>query len=151
MIIPTGWNAETLWIVAALLMQGGLALGLAWYLGFVRVPLVVKGQVSIRRVALARDAWPDRATQVSNAFDNQFQLPLLLFAAVLVALLFGPTGLEALLAWLFVASRYVHAFIHLTDNHVIRRFWAYTVGLLVLCLLWLDLVLRLMARALGAL
>jgi hypothetical protein len=37
----------------------------------------------------------------------------------------------------------VHAWVHVTDNHVIRRFGAYLAGLVVLCLFWLDLIVRL--------
>ena len=61
-----------------------------------------------------------------------------------MALHFGPTLLEIVLAWLFVVSRYAHAFVHVTDNHVIRRFAAYFVGLLLLCVFWLDLAVRLL-------
>jgi hypothetical protein len=43
----------------------------------------------------------------------------------------------------------VHAWIHLTDNHVIRRFWAYAAGFILLCLLWLDLAVRLLLNAMG--
>ena len=50
-------------------------------------------------------------------------------------------------AWLFVALRYVHAFIHLTSNDVRQRFAVYTAGLAVLGLLWLWLVLRLVILA----
>jgi hypothetical protein len=143
------WSSDILWLLAALLAQGGLALGIALYLGFVRVPLVVRGEVHLRDVALSRNAWPEREKQVSNAFDNQFQLPLLLYVAVFAALYLGPSLLEVLLAWLFVASRYVHACIHLTNNHVIRRFAAYTAGLVVICILWLDLLVRLLLTATG--
>lgn len=144
------WSSHILWLLAALLAQGGLALGIVIYLGFVRVPLVVRGEVHLRDVALSRSAWPEREKQVSNAFDNQFQLPLLLYVAVFAALYLGPSLLEVLLAWLFVASRYVHAFVQLTDNHVIRRFGAYTAGLVLLCALWLDLLVRLLLAASGA-
>lgn len=144
------WSSDILWLLAALLAQGGLALGIVLYLGFVRVPLVVRGEVHLREVALSRSAWPEREKQVSNAFDNQFQLPLLLYVAVFAALYLGPSLLEVLLAWLFVVSRYVHAWIHLTDNHVIRRFGAYTAGLALLCILWLDLLVRLLLTASGS-
>jgi hypothetical protein len=146
----TASTPETLWLVAALMLQVALTLAIILYLGFIRVPLIVRGEVSIRKVALSREAWPDREKQVSNALDNQFQLPLLFLVAALVALMFGATAVEAVLAWLFVISRYAHAFIHLTDNHVIRRFWAYVAGFVVLCMLWLDLAIRLIARAAGA-
>ncbi|OEO31003.1 hypothetical protein VW23_018510 [Devosia insulae DS-56] len=132
------------WLIAAILAQGALALGLLWYLGTIRIPTVMKGEVRIDDIALERQGWPKREWQASNAFDNQFQLPVLFYVGAGLALYFGPTLFEIVLAWLFVVSRYAHAFVHITDNHVIRRFAAYFVGLLLLCVFWLDLVLRLL-------
>ena len=132
-----------LWLIAAILTQGALALGLLWYLGTIRIPMVMKGEVRVDDIALDRNAWPARERQASNAFDNQFQLPVLFCVGALLALYFGPTIFEVLLAWLFVVTRYVHAYVHVTDNHVVRRFAAYFAGLLILCVLWLDLVVRL--------
>ena len=76
-------------------------------------------------------------------------MPVLLFVAALVGLYFGSSPIEAVLAWLFVASRYVHAFIHLTSNHVQRRFFAYATGVIILALFWVELIVRLVAVAVG--
>jgi len=143
-------DAAAYWLIGAMLLQGALALGLIWYLGFVRIPMIVRGEVRVREIALSRTAWPEREKQVSNAVDNQFQLPVLFHVACLLSLAFGSGPLEVVLALAFVLSRYVHAFIHVTSNHVIRRFWAYTAGLALLCGLWLVLVVRLVLVATGA-
>lgn len=134
-------------LIVAMLAQGALALGLVWYLGSIRIPMILRGEVSIRDIALSRQGWPEREKQVSNAVDNQFQLPLLFYVACGLALALGPTWFNVVLAWAFVVSRYLHAAIHITDNNVIRRFWAYTVGLGILTVFWLVLVLQLMAVA----
>lgn len=136
-------------LVAALLAQGVIAFVLLLKLGAVRIPMITRGEVRLRDMALSRDIWPERARQLSNAFDNQFQLPVLFYVAGILALVFGPTLFELLLAWAFVLSRIVHAVIHATDNHVIRRFFAYLVGLSILGLFWLDLCVRLVLHALG--
>lgn len=132
-----------------MLLQGALALGLIWYLGMVRVPMVINGQVKVRNIATDRSGWPEPERKVSNAVDNQFQLPVLFHVACLVAIAFGATPIEVALALAFVVSRYVHAFIHITSNHVMQRFWAYTAGLALLCGLWLDLAVRLILAATG--
>jgi hypothetical protein len=106
--------------------------------------------VSMGKIALSRDGWPEREKPVSNAFDNQFQLPVLFYVAVGIAILFGPTWFEVLLAWLFVASRYVHSFIHVTSNNVVHRFSVFLIGLTLLCIFWLDLAIRLILTAVGA-
>lgn len=142
-------SADTLWLIGAVLAQGALALGLLFYLGSIRVPMIVRGEVRTEAIAVNREGWPKREWQVSNAFDNQFQLPVLFYVAAALALYFGPTLLEVGLAWLFVITRYVHAFIHITDNHVIRRFTAYVAGLVLLCIFWLDLAVRLILAAGG--
>ena len=136
-------DGAAIWLIAAMLAQGALALGLVWYLGFIRIPMVTRGEVKIRDIALSREGWPERAQKVSNAFDNQFQLPVLFYAACTVAVFLGPTWFDLVFAWAFVVTRYIHAAIHVTDNHVIRRFWAYTAGLMVLTLFWLVLVVQL--------
>jgi hypothetical protein len=136
-------TATAAWLIAAVLVQGALALVVLALLGNVRLPLIAGGNVHIADVALSRDAWPDRAKQVSNAFDNQFQLPVLFYVAGGLALYFQPSLLEVVLAWLFVVLRIAHAAIFVTTNHVVRRFTAYAIGYGVLVLFWLDLVVRL--------
>jgi len=106
--------------------------------------------VRMKDIAVDRGGWPEREHKVSNAVDNQFQLPVLFYLAGGLALWFGPTLLELVVAFAFVATRYVHATIHITSNDVARRFAAYTAGLVVLCLFWADLLVRTLLVAFGA-
>ena len=140
---------NALWLIAAMLLQGALALGLLWVLGSIRIPLITRGAVRIENIAVDRAGWPQHEHKVSNAFDNQFQLPVLFYLACFIAMAFGATLLEVILAFAFVATRYVHAFIHVTTNNVVRRFAAYTAGLVVLCVFWVDLLVRLLLVATG--
>jgi hypothetical protein len=142
-------TGNSLSLIFAMLAQGLLALALLWHLGFQRIPLVLRGKVRIEEIALDKERWPERARQASNAFDNQFQLPVLFYLGCAVAIAFGAALFEVVLAALFVLSRYVHAFIHITSNHVVRRFQAYFAGLIVLCVFWADLLVRLLLIALG--
>ncbi len=140
-------SPATVALIAAILAQGAIALVLLWVLGAIRVPMVASGQMPVGKVALSRDPWPEHEKKVSNAFDNQFQLPVLFYVAAGLALYFGAGWVEAALAWLFVLSRIVHAVIFATRNRVYRRFFAYTFGYGVLVLFWLDLVVRLVLAA----
>jgi hypothetical protein len=135
----------SLWVAAAIFMQVALALGILGYLGAIRVPLIVGGKVRIRDVALSREPWPEREKQVSNAFDNQFQLPVLFYLACGLSILMQSGWLDVVLAWAFVVTRYVHAFIFVTDNHVVRRFFAYSAGYFILCFFWAWIGFRLLA------
>jgi hypothetical protein len=116
---------------------------------FERIPRIARREVRIGDIALDASGWPQRAQQVANAFSNQFEVPVLFFVACGLALYFGATLLEAALAWGFVASRWVHAFIHVTSNHVPRRFFAYAAGVIIVAVFWLDLIVRLVMIAAG--
>ncbi|TDQ63693.1 hypothetical protein ATL17_1700 [Maritalea mobilis] len=125
--------------------QVGLTLGVLFYLGKLRVPPVLSGDIKVADIALDAANWPERSQQVSNNFNNQFQLPVLFYLAVAIcfAVRFVP-GIFLLCAFGFVISRYVHAYIHCTTNRVYRRFYAYFAGLVFLTIGWIDLVIELM-------
>jgi hypothetical protein len=76
-------------------------------------------------------------TRGADNFNNQFQLPVLFYVAVLVAHATGQgTELFVQLAWAFVALRLVHALVQWTYNRVVHRFTAYALGALVLWTMW---------------
>jgi hypothetical protein len=133
-------------LLVALLVQVAITFALLLWLGALRVPMVSRREVRMKDIALSREGWPDKVRQLANAVDNQFQLPLLFYVAVVLTL-WNNTGtwVELILGWLFVISRAVHAAIHTTSNHVPRRFAPYTFGLFVLIVYWLVLAFKLMA------
>nr|WP_295892846.1 MAPEG family protein [uncultured Devosia sp.] len=135
-------------LILAIVAQVVLTLSILIWLSLERVPRVARGEIAVKDIAVERDAYPLKARLLSNSFDNQFQLPVLLYVAMLLALWAGGAGwIEVILAWVFVALRYLHAGIHVTTNRVYRRFGVYSAGLVVLALLWLWLVLRLVILA----
>ncbi len=136
-------GAEKL-LLAAIAVQVGLTLWLAIALSVMRLRMVMSGQVRIAEVALDAGNWPDRARQYGNAFANQFQLPVLFYAAALLALTrHGADMVVASLAVGFVALRLLHAGVHVTSNAVVRRFQIFNAGLAVLALLWIYVLARL--------
>ena len=135
-------------LILAIVLQVLLTLGILVWMSVERVPRVMRGEIAIKDIAVDRAAYPLQARLLSNNFDNQFQLPVLFYVAGLLALWSGGAGwVEVILAWLFVALRYIHAAIHVTTNRVHRRFTVYSAGLVVLALMWLWLVLRLVILA----
>ncbi len=87
---------------------------------------------------------PDELRALSRHFANLFELPILFYVACIVAYVSVQVDLLlVLLAWLFVISRYVHSYIHLTSNIVIHRFRVYGIGIVVLVLMWLTLTIHL--------
>ena len=93
---------------------------------------VKAGQVDEGRRALHDDAWPDSVVQVNNNIRNQFEVPVLFYVLTLILWQLNETGVLAQsLAWLFVASRYVHAWIHTGGNYVPVRRRVFMLGCLV--------------------
>src|SRR5215217_84778 len=133
-------------LLLAMAAQVVLAVVLLLLMGRERVPRVMSGEIKMADIAVDRSAYPLKARLLSNSFDNQFQLPVLFLVGALVALHLGTISwVEAALAWAFVVLRYAHAVIHVTSNHLYRRFAAYTAGLAVLALFWLWLVIRILS------
>jgi hypothetical protein len=132
-------------MILAIAAQVLLTVVLLVLMGRERVPRVMRGEIKVEDIAVERSAYPLRARLLSNSFDNQFQLPVLFYVGALLALSTGVPGIiEVVLAIVFVALRYFHASIHVTNNQVYHRFMAYSAGLVVLCLFWIVLLLRLL-------
>ncbi|MCO6049075.1 MAPEG family protein [Mesorhizobium sp. RP14(2022)] len=88
---------------------------------------------------------PAESLFVRNSLHNQFELPPLFHIACLA--LYATSGVNlftVIFAWIFVASRYVHAAIHVTSNRIRYRQPAFTVGFVANALLWIWLALHLL-------
>jgi len=85
---------------------------------------------------------PPESLFVRNNLANQFELPVLFHAGCLA--LYAVTAADmvaVVLAWIFVLSRYVHAYIHVTSNRIRYRQPAFSLGFLVLAIMWIWLAL----------
>jgi hypothetical protein len=98
-------------------------------------------------IAMNRPAdWDDASTKASNNFKNQFELPVLFFAAIAMALalkLVDP--LVTAFAWAFVLARVIQTAVHLGPNKVGPRAAAYLVGALAILAMWIALAVRVAA------
>jgi hypothetical protein len=120
------------------------------YLLRVKVRENLAGRVNRERWTLHDDAWPDVVHQVNNNLRNQFELPVLFYAACFMLWALDAVGIVALAAaWLFVASRLLHGWIHLTSNRMRHRARAFQAGWLLLAFLVLLVLWRLVARAIA--
>ena len=85
---------------------------------------------------------PERVTVTTRAFNNMFEIPVLFYTAGIAGLALDQvTGTSLVLAWLFVLSRCVHTWIHLTYNNVLHRMNAFWVGMVLVLALWIEQVL----------
>jgi hypothetical protein len=117
---------------------------LLWMAGSRRNALVSK-QTRIRDIALGQPNWPARATQIGNCFSNQFELPLLFYMLIALALPLRHADLViVLLSWVFVVTRFAHAGIFVTSNDLNQRSLAWFSGVLVLFAMWLYFALKIL-------
>lgn len=118
---------------------------LSFWMGYERNRAISARDVHIREIALSKEGWPARAKQISNAYHNQFELPVLFFILVAFALITKKADLLfVVLSWVFVILRVVHMLIHTTTNRVPRRFFAYVAGLLILVVMWVYFAVQIL-------
>ena len=74
-------------ILLPLFVQVALTFVLLFWMGLSRVGAIRRKETRISDVALGQLNWPIKVQQISNCFANQFQLPVLFYALVALALL----------------------------------------------------------------
>jgi hypothetical protein len=116
----------------------GLNFALLFAMATARTRAVQSGQTKLKDIALRQPNWPERPTQIANAFSNQFELPVLFYVLIALALPLRHADLAiVLLSWVFVLTRIIHAGIFVTSNDVRSRSLAWFVGVIVLLLMWI--------------
>lgn len=76
----------------------------------------------------------------ADNLQNLFEMPVLFYAAVLLALvLMIQDQIMVGAAWAYVVMRYVHSLVHCTYNRVMHRFTVYVASCIVLVLIWARL------------
>jgi hypothetical protein len=123
----------------------GLTFALLLWMASARTRALTSRETRIKDIALGQQNWPDRATQIGNCFRNQFELPLLFYSLIALALPLRHADLViVLLSWVFVVTRFAHAGIFVTSNNVQQRSLAWFAGVLVLLAMWLYFALRIL-------
>ncbi|MEC9463562.1 MAG: MAPEG family protein, partial [Pseudomonadota bacterium] len=104
-----------------------------------RAAVVRSGKVE--RIAFRENlAEPEESRVVNRAIANQFELPVLFYAlSVLLFITEADNIVAVVLAWIFVAARYVQVAMQLTGNLPLRRLF-FMIGFVTLFLMWLWLV-----------
>jgi len=132
-------------VLLPVFVQAGLTFALMFWMATTRAGSLTRGETKMRDIALGQSAWPARPQQVSNCYGSQFELPLLFYVLAIFAWITKQADLIFLvMAWIFVVSRLVHAYIHTTSNHVPTRFNAFAVGAIVLLLMWIIFAVRIL-------
>ena len=80
------------------------------------------------------------SASASDNLANLFEFPILFYTAIVLTLVLMVQDMVIVaLAWTYVASRYMHSFIHVTYNRVMHRFVVFIFSTLVLFALWTRL------------
>jgi hypothetical protein len=106
-----------------------------------RIPFIRSSRLSPEDLAkpgeLARLS-PPAVSNPSDNLKNLFEIPVLFYALALFLFVTGRVDAAYVAAaWLFVAFRAAHSFVHCTFNHVLLRFSLYLVATLAV---WFILV-----------
>jgi hypothetical protein len=123
----------------------GLAFTLLMGMAVARTRSLRLGETRFEDIALREPNWSARPTQIANCFSNQFEIPVLFYILIALALPLRHADLViVVLSWIFVITRFVHAGIFVTSNNVPQRGLAWFVGVVVLLVMWIYFALRMM-------
>src|SRR5262249_45589394 len=88
--------------------------------------------VALRELILLR-----RTSQSAYHVSNQFELPVLFYVLTILAWVTRHAGYAfVILAWIFVICRVLQAYVHVTSNTYRWRSSFYSVGAVVLIVMW---------------
>jgi hypothetical protein len=130
-------------VLLPVFVQVGLTFVLLLWMAGARRQTLVSGETKIKNIALGQPNWPVRATQIGNCFSNQFEIPVLFYVLIALALPIRHADyVIVLLSWVFVVTRLVHAGIFVGSNDLGQRSIAWFAGVLVLLAMWIYFALQ---------
>lgn len=101
----------------------------------------------IGRRADGSNPWSKVEPRISANLSNQFEWPVLFYAAcVLLPASGNRLGLSLLLAWIFVAGRVLHSLVQILTTNVRLRGLVFTINFLAVLGLWAVLVWTTLGR-----
>ena len=138
-------------LIQAILLPLFVQVLLVFAIGFVMAKRrndAFKAGTHICDIALREPNWPKPALQAAYSYANQFELPVLFYVAVIVAIITRHADIiEVALAWIFVLCRYVQAFIHVTSNQVRHRAIWFGLSALAVMIMWIWLAFQIFVVA----
>jgi len=132
-------------VLLPVFVQVGLVFALLLWMAGARGQALKGGETRIRDIALRQPNWPERATAIGNCFSNQFEIPVLFYVLIALALPLRHADLViVMLSWVFVVTRFAHAGVFVTSNDVRTRSLAWFAGVLVLFAMWVYFALKIL-------
>ncbi|PDT85141.1 hypothetical protein CO669_31785 [Bradyrhizobium sp. Y36] len=132
-------------VLLPVFVQVGLTFALLIGMVLARRRTLVAGETKIRDIALGEPNWPKGATQIANCYRNQFELPVLFYVLIALALPLRHADLFiVLMSWVFVVTRFAHAGVFVSSNDLGRRSSVWLAGCLVLLAMWIYFALKML-------
>jgi hypothetical protein len=123
----------------------GLTFFLLLWMATARTKALKARETSLKDIALRQPNWPEKVAQIGNCYSNQFEIPVLFYILIALALPLHKADLViVLLSWVFVVTRFAHAGIFVTSNNVQQRGMVWFAGVLVLFAMWLYFALKML-------
>jgi hypothetical protein len=135
-------------VLLPLFVEVILTFVLMLWMGVLRGGDYRSGAVKPQDVALREPNWPKRTTQAAYSFSNQFELPVLFYVLTILEWVTRHSGyVFVVLAWIFVICRVLQAYVHVTSNVYRLRSTFYSVGALVLMIMWALYIIEVLTGA----
>jgi hypothetical protein len=132
-------------VLLPLFVQIFLTFALLMGMAMSRGQAIKSGETKFKDIALRQPNWPARAAQLGNCYANQFEVPVLFYVLIALALPLRHADLIiVMLSWVFVVTRFVHAVIFVTSNDVRTRSLAWFAGVIVVFVMWLYFALKIL-------
>jgi hypothetical protein len=123
----------------------GLTFFLMLWMVTARTRAVKARETSVKDIAAGQPKYPARVAQIGNCFSNQFEVPVLFYFLIALALPLRRADLFiVLMSWVFVVTRFAHAGIFVTSNNIQQRSMAWFAGALVVLAMWIYFALKLL-------
>jgi hypothetical protein len=124
-------------------VQAFATIGLYVAMSRVRVAAVVAGKVDAKAFKYM-DNEPEELRNYTRALANQFESPVLFYAACIIAYVSATANMYILvLAWAYAIAKLAHTYVHATANRLKQRRPAFIVAFGALTLMWVALAISL--------
>jgi hypothetical protein len=113
----------------------GLTFGLYVWLTMARAGAVKRGEVEYAAFVLGREE-PRAVARITRNLANQFELPVLFYAVVVLLVALGRvTAIDVAAAWVFVVGRIVHTLVQTLSDDVRLRGRVFVINFLAIAVL----------------
>jgi hypothetical protein len=132
-------------VLLPVFVQIGLTFFLLFTMAIARGRAISGGEVKPKDISLRQQNWPARTAAIGNCFANQFEIPVLFYVLIALAMPLRHADLIiVMLSWVFVVTRFAHAGIFVTSNDLRTRSLAWFAGALVVLAMWVYFALKIL-------